>query len=101
MKKEESKSLLRANHTQQFYEELRRRKIESIIKSDEKGVSEKCQMLKIEADKLGEKLRQKEELARLKGDPEAKDEAAELLLSSIKAKMGIVDLLKNNARAHS
>lgn len=55
----------------------------------------------MEADKLGEKLKQKEELARLKGDPEAKDEAAELLLSSIKAKMGIVDLLKNNTRSHS
>lgn len=58
-------------------------------------------MLKMEAEKLGEKLKQKEELARLKGDHDAKDEAAELLLSSIKAKMGIVDLLKNNIRNHS
>ena len=52
-------------------------------------------MLKQETDKLGEKIRQKEELARLGKDDEAQQEAAELILTSIKAKMGIMNVLHN------
>lgn len=47
-------------------------------------------------DKLNEKFKQKEEIARYNNDEESQGEAAELLLSSIKAKMGIMGLLKKN-----
>ena len=44
---------------------------------------------------MGEKLKQKEELVRFQQSEEAQNEAAELLLSSITAKMGLMDLMKN------
>jgi len=57
-------------------------------------------MLKLETQMLSEKFKQKEELARLAEDGNAQQEAAEILLTSIKAKMGIMSLLKSrNASA--
>lgn len=53
-------------------------------------------MLKMEAEKIGEKLRQKQDLIKLKGSEEDEQDAAQLMLSSIKAKMGIVNLLKKS-----
>jgi hypothetical protein len=50
--------------------------MESILNSEERSVSEKYLMLKMESEKLAERLRQKEELARCQNDEEAKNDAA-------------------------
>ena len=95
---ESSQSILQLsrahNRSQDFYQNLRRKKIEDILNSEE-NAKEKFHQLKIETDKLGEKIKLKEELARVGNDEEAQLEAAELLLSSIKAKMGIMTILKD------
>ena len=46
-----------------------------------------------EVNKLSQQIQQKQELAKLNSDPSMREEAAELLLTSIQAKMGIMSLL--------
>ena len=75
---------------------MRKRKLDAILNAEEVSVNEKYTKMQHEVQKLTEKFKQKEELARYNRDEESQEQAAELLLSSIRAKMGIMNLLKKN-----
>jgi hypothetical protein len=47
------------NHSQEYFEDVRRKKIEDIVNSEESTMNEKCMMLRMEAEKIGERLKQK------------------------------------------
>ena len=74
--------------------EAHEKKINKLIssKSIEKG--QKLDQLKVEVDKLSERAKRKHEISKLKNNTIENDTDMELLLSSIKAKIGIMHLYK-------
>lgn len=53
------------NRSHDFYEHIRRKKIEDIVKSEANTTNHKYYLLKQEADRLSEKIKQKQELAKI------------------------------------
>ncbi len=95
--KKSQTNYLKTRKTKQEYEQLRERRIDKLINSDTTDRSEKIMKLQVEAEKLIEEQKRKEEKLKLlknnkKNNDQDDADSTNLLLTSIKAKMGIIDL---------
>ena len=87
---------LDSRRSKRQYNELRERRIDRLINSGTTEKYEKINQLQQEASKISEEQRRKKEKLKLKGKTtnfdEDEAESVGLLLASIKAKMGIIDV---------
>ena len=88
---------LDSHRNRQDYNELRQKRIDKLIHSETADKFERIHMLQMEANKLvEEQKRQEEKIKLMKGKDSSRNEdeseSIGLLMASIKAKMGIIDV---------
>lgn len=76
------------------FEKKRRNNLQQLANCEDLTQHERIRKLKMETDKINENLRMQEKLLKYKKNEKMEDAALELLLSSIHAKMGIVNMFK-------
>ena len=79
---------------EEFYKNQRKKKLENLLNSDDSNV-EKVKVLALESKKIKDEFHRKEELLKVTKDTNLEREAAQLLLVGIQAKMGLMDIYKN------
>lgn len=75
--------------------EAHEHKINKLLSSNSMEKSDKLDQLKLEVEKLNERAKRKQEIAKLKPGSVEDEGDLEVLLSSIKAKIGIMHLYKH------
>ena len=78
---------------EQYYEQMRRRRLEKLKKEEGMTEAERIKQLRIESDKIDHRMEQKEKESKCNSsDKKLKQDTLELLLSSIQAKIGIIEM---------
>jgi hypothetical protein len=92
--KKKSNTTMNQGEHERFVREVHKERIDKIIasKSIEKG--EKVEKLRVEAERLAERIRRKEEMKKVRPGNKESAENIEELLANIKAKIGMMELLK-------
>jgi hypothetical protein len=76
----------------EHFEKRRRKDLERLVRNDQLNEGEKIKQLRMEAEKIGENMHRKERELKYKKDSRLQEDTLELLLSSIQAKIGIIQM---------
>lgn len=82
---------LKTKEDPEYYMQMKKRKLDKILKAKEES-PEKKKKLEVESKKIEEALSMKKQLLKVNDNPNTRKQAAELMLSSIKTKMGLMQL---------
>jgi hypothetical protein len=83
---------LSIDHEGEHFEKRRRKNLERLVRNEQLDEGERIKQLRVEADKIGENMQRKERELKYKKDRRLQEDTLELLLSSIQAKIGIIQM---------